>query len=355
MAVSFSDILKDVSKLEVDGDLVSALRVLEENKNDSEFKDVKFMFQMNIDRLLLRINNLASEYFLGGDAIYEHPRNPRTYAFDSKGLANKELLPIISLTTISTRIDRVLMTIDCIKKQSTPIHSINLYISDKPYLLDEGIDRNHPILLELYKLGVNIYNVSNTGPYRKQYPVIYQLKASGAPAKTPIITIDDDVLYPEDIVEKLVCAKDSLSAVVSHRGRQMILGQYKMGQYKEFKPPLNNLDYLNLGTGKNGILYRLDFFSDKFEEYVGPIIAPTADDLWCKWVTALKCIPTIIVEPNAAYEPSLDFKESAPEDKVGLFHKFNAKGRNDVAISNLETYFSLLGNNLFSIYSRKFN
>lgn len=351
--MELTSFFKDITALELQHNYVEALELLIKAKNQPEYKGLVFMIDMNIKRILLRVDRLSKECLDTGKAIFEHAKNPLTYIKDVKGLAVKDWPVLISLTTISSRINRVVRTIETLKNQNYPIHSINLYISSEPYLLDEGISADSPVLKELHDLGVNIYDVKNIGPYRKQYPIIMQLKSIDADRLTPIITVDDDVLYPPTIVGDLVNGCTEMRSVVSHRGRQMMLNSENFEEYSKFVVPNQHSDILNLGTGKNGILYRLGFFSNHYAEYYGPIIAPTADDLWCKWVTALKGIPTVILQPRAAYDPSLDFAESAPDDKVGLFHKFNAKGKNDVAINRLEMYCELLGTTLYSVCAWK--
>ncbi len=327
-----------------------SLRVLE----DKDLLSFHKMIQTNIQRVIKKIHHQASDYWVDPMPIYQMDKNPYSYYLDIKHIEQESLPPLISLTTISGRLDRVYKTIQTIKNQTAVIHSINLYISDTPYLLDMGIDRNNEELRKIHELGVNIYLVPNIGPYRKQIPIVHQLKNNHAPLATPIITIDDDVIYPNNIIERLMGVKEHV--VVAHRGRCMIIDNEKkaVGTYSSFVLPKQKRDYLNLGTGKNGILYRLGFFPDKIDGYVGPLIAPTADDLWCKWVTAFLCIPTEILEPEAAYNSRLDFEESNPEDKNGLFHVFNNKGSNDVAIANLENYYLCsFGQNLSTIYSFK--
>jgi hypothetical protein len=217
-------------------------------------------------------------------------------------------------------------------------------------LIDNGIQCDNPHLKYIASMGVNIYKVPNIGPYRKQYPLVIQLRSSFAPANTPIITFDDDVVYPSNIAGLLMSALDSSDAVVAHRGRKINFEKGRIASYKDFSSPTNFSSNLNMGTGKNGIAYRLKYFPEKYEDYIGHILAPTADDVWCKWATSLYCIPTIILEPMAAFGGSEDFIETQPHDKNGLFHVFNAKGSNDDAINNIEKYFSTKGVGVIALF-----
>jgi hypothetical protein len=307
-------------------------------------QQMSHIYELNINRLLTKAKQKATLFMLSTSpiALFEQNRTPQSYASDTHGLAHN-LPPIISLTAISGRIDRVETTVTSILKQSQKPHSINLYISEEPYLIDEGISRDNPALRRIADLGVNVYVVPNIGPYRKQVPLVIQLRSTLAPERAPIITIDDDVIYPPDIIIRLMTALETEEAVVAHRGRELTLEGGGLASYKKFLAPQTRSCMLNMGTGKNGIAYRLGYFPSNHEDYVGHILAPTADDIWCKWVISSYCIPTVILEPTAAFDKLLDFKEVEPNDKNGLFYKFNAKGTNDVAIANLEKYFSSKG------------
>lgn len=333
--------LKEFGLQERSGRLADALLLLNKARYGDEKSGLSKIYEMNLNRLLMKIKRQAREFYatLEPEPVFEYNKNPRTYS-DKNRDESQPWPPIISFTTISSRIARIEKTIASLSKQTLKAHSINLYISSEPHLVDEGIQRENPILKDIAAMGVNIYYVPNIGPYRKQIPLIFQLNKAASSPRTPFITIDDDVIYPPDIVERLMLELETTEAVIAHRGREINLENGRITSYKAFPPPSARSSLLNMGTGKNGIAYRLGYFPTNLGDFVGPIIAPTADDIWCKWVTSSYCIPTVILEPTAAYDSSIDFEESKPSDKNGLFHKYNAKGKNDDAMENLETYFS---------------
>lgn len=327
------------------GRLDQALTYYIQAKEDyAESNVIKNTATYSINRVLKQAQDEAEKFDLQIEPLTEHPNNPNNYKYDPK-----HPLPIISFTAISTRIERVVTTVQSITRQSLQPHSINLYISKEPYLVDEGISANNEHLKKLSSLGVNIYYTTNTGPYRKQYPIINQLRKAYADERTPIVTIDDDVIYPENILEDIMLALQENDSVVAHRGRKLTIGPSSIGDYKSFSPPSKKSSLLNMGTGKNGMAYRLSYFPTSLKQFVGPILAPTADDIWCKWATGCFCIPTTILEPAAAYNRSLDFKETAPQDKRSLYHSYNAKGTNDSAIKNIEHFFEFSLNSLHSL------
>ena len=327
--------LRLAGKHESDGEYAHALKILNIAYKTYKQAPLRSIIKMNIDRIMLKVASLARNQPRYVVPIYESAENPRLYNPQS-GQAS---LPLISLTTIHHRLPRIHQTIKSLKEQTKAVHSINLYISNSPFLLDAGIEADDHLLKEVSDMGVNVYLVPNIGPYRKQYPIIWQLHDAQASMETAIITVDDDVYYPKEIIEILMSKLEMEESIIAHRGRKIAFSGGQIGPYKSFSMPDDGSSYMNMGTGKNGIAYRLRYFPSNIDEYIGPFLAPTADDLWCKWVTAAHCIPTHILEPRAAIDPSLDFTETH-DDKNGLFHKYNAKGTNDDAIISLEMFFA---------------
>jgi hypothetical protein len=318
------------------------------------------------DKAIIDLSNLISEENNAEKKLYYKSflkrlverielRNPYTglqikRLFENfKYLNTEEGAPVISLTAISGRLKNLERTISSLQAQSLVPASINLFISIEPFLVDEGFDLDDPQLKKLHDIGVNVFVVPNIGPYRKQLPIIKFMRDNGYPSETVFITVDDDVIYPSNTIEMLVSNIKATNTVTAYRGREIVLENNRIGPYKNFRAPVDNISPFNLGTGKNGIAYKLSFFPEQDELFIGSVIAPTADDVWCKWVTGIYCIDTTILEPSAAYDKSKDFQETDPDNKVGLFHVFNAKGRNDVAMEAMEIYFAEKGADLSSI------
>lgn len=306
-------------------------------KNSDEANLVKNLVE---ERVSVRSRILFENINKNTTTVSQGERNPNIYNESLKEL------PVISITSIDSRLGYLLKTVESLLSQSAKYNSINIYLSDAPYLIDKGVDINSPEILDLISLGVNIYLTPNIGPYRKQIPVISQMRGAGYSESSRFITFDDDVIYPKNILRDLMDASDIHDAVISHRGRKMKLIEAKFDNYSKFSVPDSTPSLLNLGTGKNGILYKLSFFPKDAKFYCGPLIAPTADDLWAKWVTALMGVQTHILEPEAAFNPDLDFKEVDGDNRLGLFHVYNAKGKNDRAIESLENHFSIIQSSL---------
>ncbi|MFA1624374.1 hypothetical protein ACDY96_16515 [Rhizobium mongolense] len=294
--------------------------------------------QANANRLILKIARRAADLLSIPQPLSETLATPLTYARDTEG--EIDFAPIVSLTTISGRLDACQKTIESLLAQTLKPHSINLYISEEAHLLDEGISRHNPLLAQIAELGVNVYAVPNIGPYRKQIPVISQLRTSGASDSSCIVTVDDDVLYPPAAIERIVEQCRSRGEVAAHRGRRIHRNGERFAEYSTFDVPVSVSSLENLPNGRNGIAFLLGHVPFDAKYLVGPVIAPTADDLWLKFVTLVRCIPCAILEPTAMMDPALDYEDVFPERKEGLWRGFNANGSNDISLESLDVYFS---------------
>lgn len=314
--------------------LTCSLRLIRQTRGE-RFHEVA---QANANRLMLKIERRAEALLSTPFPLFETPTTPLTYAKDA-GI-DAWLPPIVSLTTINSRLDACERTIESLLDQTLRPHSINLYISEEAYLLDQGISRNHPLLAQIAKLGVNVYVVPNIGPYRKQIPIITQLRSSGAPDSSCVVTTDDDVLYPEVAIERIVAQCRKNGEIAAHRGRRMHRNNERFGSYAGFDAPASTSSLENLPNGRNGIAFLLSHIPFEAKYLAGPVIAPTADDLWLKFVTLVRCIPCAVLEPSAMMDPAVDYQDVYPERKDGLWRGYNANGSNDVSLESLDSYFS---------------
>lgn len=310
--------------------------------NDASGKspDLQGFVQANMARLCAKIRRQAKQIDWAAEPLFEHPDNPRSYVANTQ---TAQLLPIVTLTTISDRLTSCLEVVKRVVGANAPVHSVNLYISSEPYLIDKGVSRNNELLKPIHEAGANVYMVPNTGPYRKMIPLIFQLRAVNAPGTTPILTVDDDVDYPKDAWDRMFeIGRQNEGTVIAHRGRRLAVEEDRISSYRQFTVPDERPSFAHLPNGRNGVLYRLSHFGEGPEHFAGSILAPTADDLWAKCSTVVRGIPVIVLEPTAMDDVAKDYPEMFPELKTGLFHNYNAKGGNDEAFQALEAHYSQL-------------
>ena len=111
-----------------------------------------------------------------------------------------------SLTTITGRINNLYKVIESLYSQTHKLDHIYLFISKEKHLIDEGI-KDIPANLNQYinNKFLIIEYVENHGPYRKFIPIIKKFIDKD---DIRIVFFDDDWIYPEMLIEKMVETHD---------------------------------------------------------------------------------------------------------------------------------------------------
>lgn len=237
---------------------------------------------------------------------------------------------IISLTTISSRIAQINMVLNHLLKQDYENFEIRVHISKDSYLLDKGIlDIDDNVLCDPK---IKYIFVKNTGPYRKLIPVLNEFWGT----HQAIVTVDDDVIYPSNLLSTLLVANQIFDCPIAFRGRKIKFDKTTILPYNQWqKTELSSCSISNLPTGKDGIFYRPSYFhKDVLDIDKAVELAPTTDDLWFKWYTVLNEKPSVLLFNSLA-----DSFDVANETNETLFDSFNKHTNNDQVIQNLEEYF----------------
>ena len=225
----------------------------------------------------IRIRNIIDERLQKQMRIQEMKTNSRLYK--SLGITNelydgKEL--IVTLTTYNKRIYQVYMVIESLLEQTLKPNRIILWLDQ-----NEFVKENLPLnLLALEERGLQIKFCDNLRSYKKLIPTLLKY-----PCCIPI-TADDDIIYPEDFVERLYKAyvKDR-SKIYFYRGHKMNVKNGKLLPYNtwQMEVTLTKDSILNFPTGGGGVLYPVGSLdSEVFNVDVFMKICPTADDVWFK-------------------------------------------------------------------------
>ena len=194
-------------------------------------------------------------------------------------------IPIyISITSIFKNQDILLKTLQSILKQTILPDKIFLYLSEESYLLDDGFKDKYITnknLLDFINNNsiIDIKWVKNTGPYRKLLPLLKDKWNDDC----IIITIDDDTIYHNKLIENLVNDYYKYKCVIGYRGFTPLFE--KLENFNYFKSDkLKELSLYNFFTGKGGILYKPQFFHKThdliFNDKIYLNTCHTGDDIW---------------------------------------------------------------------------
>ena len=183
---------------------------------------------------------------------------------------------IVSLTTYSKRIYDVHLTIESIMEQTMKANRIILW-------LDYSFEKQAlPKALQLLqKRGLEIKYCKDIRSYKKLIPALKKYSDDA------IITIDDDVLYEFDLLEKLIMAyQEDPSYIYCNRHHLMLPdGKGKLLPYMQWKWNYTdqNASIWNFPTGVGGVLYPPHSLDEEvLNESVFLDICKYADDVWFK-------------------------------------------------------------------------
>ena len=156
---------------------------------------------------------------------------------------------IISLTSYPLRINYVHITIKSLLKQTIKPKKIILWLAESDFpKRNNNLPKN--LLLLQDKIVKIEYYEKNIRSYKKLIPTVEKY-----PNKI-IITVDDDIIYKKDTIEKLY--KNYLKYpkdIQAHRITKFI---FKSGKFKAIAGGYNyykNSSFLNKLTGVGGVLY----------------------------------------------------------------------------------------------------
>lgn len=240
----------------------------------------------------------------------------------------------ISLTTISSRLEVVHATIESLLDQRHENVSIFLHVSREAYLLDAGVNKLPSRVTRLLADSrFRIRFVPNMGPYRKLLPILAWLGDRSA----LVATVDDDTRYPDDWLSTLLAFHARYRCVIAKRGHPIACRGESILPYREWMntPIVRNPDILLMPTGKDGILYDSAYFPPSALNYhIARVIAPTADDIWFRWHTAMCNVPVFCISTDYRQQ-TLDTTVDGPET---LFNMFNNGGGNDAALERVHRW-----------------
>lgn len=232
---------------------------------------------------------------------------------------------IISLTSYPKRIGYVWMTIETLLRQDVLPEKIILYLSKRQF--PKQYDDLPANLLKLQNRGLEIIFVDDDLRSHKTY--YYAM--TEFPDKC-VLTVDDDCLYPEDMIKALWDTHLQYpQAIVGNRAKQIfnVIPRYEHWPSVDKKKLSDDL----LFVGCAGILYPpCSLHKDAFDIDLIRKLAFSADDIWLSCMARLK--GTGMASTGYEYHHLRTF---IPGDTPLLDE--NAKGGNQQTVENLNQYY----------------
>ncbi|WP_424446948.1 hypothetical protein [Microbacterium arborescens] len=230
--------------------------------------------------------------------------------------------PVVSLTSHGSRLRRCHITIESIGRGDSRPSRLLLWIDDPAIF--ESLP---PALVRLQRRGLEVRLTSNYGPHTKYYPFVSSMED----LETPLVTADDDVIYPPRWLSDLVEASGRMPAcVVAYRARRISVDRdgaitpYDAWPFSAEPRP----SVLNFGTGHSGVLYPSAMqkaLRDRGEAFVP--VCPRADDVWLHNTALREGIRVSLVRRR-----SVAFDTLSGTQRGALKHSNVTAGANDEQI-----------------------
>ena len=274
------------------------------------------------------------------DALRKEEVRKAIYALQDKQLTKKgdESDIIVSLTSYGVRINDTLpYTLFSLLQQTRKPNRIVVWIDNDNW----DKDSLPPILKKFEDLGIEFFFVEDIRSYKKLIPAIEMFPDN------VIITVDDDLYYNPNTVERLINAyhesdKRSVFGTWAYKSK-VAEGHYL--PYSTWRVDDSNSieEYSLIGCG--GILYPPHIFDGEIlKKELFMQMAPTADDLWFWVMEKRQNIPIKLIN-NARYglhESVNRIDVWEPNREGSLYYINEVNGKNDVQLKKLIEYYHII-------------
>jgi len=304
---------------------------------------------MNINRALKKLaGRLGIKKMLLPvyDFIYRGKNHELMSKYDKKSTAyglNKEKRNFeltVSFTTFPARIGAAAYVADAMLRQTLKPDRIILALAYEEFASKKDLPDEYEAL---EKRGLTIVFVENLRPHNKYY-----FAMSNYP-NSIVITVDDDVLYPDDVLETLYHSyKMHPHAVSAMRAHRILFQDRALLPYNrwEFESTYSAKPELDLfATGVGGALYPPGcMHEDLLDEKLIKWLSPDNDDIWLKFMQLKSRTPVAL-----AVNKRIKLLYLPGSQKAALSSKNVDKSLNDRYIKNCMDYLQLTPDGLFDM------
>lgn len=229
---------------------------------------------------------------------------------------------VVSLTSYGERIKTLHYTLVSLITQTCKPKEIIVWLAEGEHLTDE---------LRALEQYVSFKYCKDIRSYKKLIPTL-KLNLS-----VPIVTFDDDVIYPAYQLEQLYNTHLAYpNAVICHRAHRVGVNNRGFVPYQQWQfdvveqAPSNTLMPIGIG----GVLYPVASLADDVtDDGLFMTLCPSADDIWFKYMALKKRTKTKLVANPAPY---CEYLHVANSGEQSLWHE--NKTENDKQLNNLLNY-----------------
>lgn len=239
---------------------------------------------------------------------------------------------IVSLTSFPDRIQTVWITIATILNQTVKPQKVILWLASEQFPQGEAeLPQN---LLKFKQYGLTIRFCENLYSHKKYF---YAMKEN---PESTVITVDDDIFYPEYLIERLlevsranpgaICCTWAHELQYDEQGNVKPYSAWKKCVYGSEKP---SLQLMAVGCG--GILYPPHMLNEEvFNIEAIQQLCPRTDDIWLKFMAVKQRTPAVRIP----YPQKIFFSQIRTQSK-GLHYENVGQNKNDIAIHNVLSHY----------------
>jgi hypothetical protein len=229
---------------------------------------------------------------------------------------------VVSMTTFGHRTATAFFAIESIGRGAQKPQRFILWIDDKATFANLPAE-----LVRLRRRGLEIRQCPNYGPHKKQFPYARENVGAGL----PLCTADDDILYPNFWLDRLLQAHRAEPSVIHcYRAHRIATDANGLRPYREWTAYEGTApSYRAFATGVSGVVYPAEFVDalagegDAFME-----LSPAADDIWVNAVALRHHYQTSQVGTNQLHFPAV------PGTQLGTLYRSNVVlGGNDAQLA----------------------
>ncbi|MBB5211135.1 hypothetical protein [Microbulbifer hydrolyticus] len=256
------------------------------------------------------------------------------------GVGNdKEHNIVVSLTSFDRRIHNVVYAVESVFQQWVKPDAVVLWLSKEQF--PEG--QLPESLVRQQKRGLQVFYIEDLGPYTKYFYAFDKFPDS------LIITVDDDTLYPPDMIDQLYRAwLRNPDWIHCHRAHLMRLDkQGKLKSYDDWGSDWRWRDFdgepspLVFPTGVGGVLYFPgSLHPDAFDKEKFQKLCPNADDVWLKAMSLKQGTPCARLADPRDWS-SRFFTVGGTQEVALRKENWRSKGGNDCKIRDVFEYYDL--------------
>ncbi|WP_299595071.1 hypothetical protein [uncultured Microbulbifer sp.] len=257
-----------------------------------------------------------------------------------KGVGNdKEHNIVVSLTSFDRRIHNVVYAVESVFQQWVKPDAVVLWLSREQFpdgQLPESLVRQQ-------KRGLQVFYIEDLGPYTKYYYAFDKFPDS------LIITVDDDTVYPPDMIDQLYRAwLRHPNWIHCHRAHLMRLDkQGKLKSYDDWGSDWRWKEFdgdpspLVFPTGVGGVLYFPgSLHPDAFDKEKFLKLCPNADDVWLKAMSLKQGTPCARM-PDPRDWSGRFFTVGGTQDVALRKENWRSRGGNDCKIRDVFEHYDL--------------